>query len=151
MRTLAKRGFSSRQIAKMLTVEGVVSKHGIPQWNKTTIGRVLGGQGPLRVASPSPEHAQVAGIAGAARPRITPAPYGYRAEIYKLVPDRAQQRAIRRMRHMRTAGATFWQVAERLSADGVPAPRGPRWRPDTVRNILAGRGVVRARYQARHG
>ena len=40
-----------RQIAAILTDEGVPTKRGAPQWSKTTVGRILNGQGALRVAA----------------------------------------------------------------------------------------------------
>ena len=37
---------------------------------------------------------------------------------------------------MREGGATLQQIADRLAGDGVATPRGGRWHPATVRQIL---------------
>ena len=37
---------------------------------------------------------------------------------------------------MRSGGATLQRIADRLTAEGAPTPRGGRWHPSTVRTIL---------------
>ena len=37
---------------------------------------------------------------------------------------------------MRESGATLQQIADRLTLEGVPTPRGGRWHLSTVRSIL---------------
>lgn len=149
MRALRKRGFSMRQIAEVLTDEGVPTKRNAPRWSKTTVGRILNGQGAMRAtACAQTGESEPAAPVGRRLPRVTPAPYGYRARIHKLVADRAEQQTIRRMRIMRTAGASYRDIAKRLDAAGVRAPRAAHWRPDTVRRILATSGPLRTRVKS---
>jgi hypothetical protein len=43
-----------------------------------------------------------------------------------------------RIRQERAAGLTLRQIAERLTEDGVPTPRGGReWRPSSLERLLA--------------
>jgi DNA invertase Pin-like site-specific DNA recombinase len=146
MRVLRQRGFSFRQIAGLLTDEGVPTKRNAPTWNKTTIERILDGRGPLRAKVHARDGKPPDVIAGPPRPRVTPAPYGYRARIHKLVPHHGEQLVIRRMRRMRATGAGYRQIAARLDALGIPPTRSTHWHHETVRRIVEGRGPVRTRH-----
>ena len=44
--------------------------------------------------------------------------------------------ARRRIQELRAAGNTFQQIADRLTADGMPTPRGGRWHPGTIYKLL---------------
>ena len=47
----------------------------------------------------------------------------------------AEVEAVSRIIELREAGATYQQIADTLTAEGVPTKRGGRWYPATVRNI----------------
>jgi DNA invertase Pin-like site-specific DNA recombinase len=145
MQTLRKRGFSFRQIAELLTADGVPTKRNAPAWSDTSVNAVLNGRGALRATARARNGEPAATPAGPRPPRITPAPYGYRAKVNKLVPHQAEQAVIRRMRRMRRAGAGYREIATRLDGDGVPPPRSVKWHRGTVRHILLDGGLVRGR------
>ncbi len=63
------------------------------------------------------------------------APFGYRRNGDRLVPDAVQQRALRTMRQMHASGASYRQIAQRLTANGI-APRGKAWYASSVRDVL---------------
>jgi DNA invertase Pin-like site-specific DNA recombinase len=62
--------------------------------------------------------------------------YGYQAADKELVPDPAEQTAIRRIRRMDRAGLSLRAIAAALEAEGIPAKRGGRWHPTTVARVL---------------
>jgi site-specific DNA recombinase len=64
-------------------------------------------------------------------------PFGFRRVANKLVPDEVQQRALKKARSMRSAGASLRRIAAELDAMQV-APNGgaARWHPQTVKIIL---------------
>lgn len=66
------------------------------------------------------------------------APFGHKRDGVRLVPDPEQQRALATMRQMHADGASYRQIAERLTADGV-APRGRAWYASSVRDVLRSR------------
>jgi hypothetical protein len=65
-----------------------------------------------------------------------PRRYGYRVEEGQLVVVSDEARIVRRIFAERAAGLGQRQITRRLSADGIPAPRGGLWRRCTVRGIL---------------
>lgn len=64
------------------------------------------------------------------------APYGFRAEDGKLIPDATEQAVIARMQALREQGTSYNGIADSLNADGIPAKLGGIWRSQTVSNIL---------------
>lgn len=64
-------------------------------------------------------------------------PYGYRAVNRRLVPDRREQAALRRMRDLAATGASTREIAAALRAEGHPTKRGGSWSPPVVARILA--------------
>jgi DNA invertase Pin-like site-specific DNA recombinase len=150
MHALRRQGFSIRQIADALTAARIPTKRNAPQWNKTTVGRILNRQGAVRaVARAQTGDAEPQLSVGRPLPRITPAPYGYCAPIHNIVPDRAEQQTIKRMRQLRAAGATYRIIARQLYAAGVRPPRAAQWRPSTIRHILVDGGPIRYRLARR--
>ena len=65
-----------------------------------------------------------------------PVPFGYRRAGTNLQPDCGQQHTLERIRARIAAGASLRQVCGELEREGVPAPRGERWYPSSVRAIL---------------
>jgi len=53
-----------------------------------------------------------------------------------LVPNAAEQDAIRTMRELRTAGNSYPAICTELNTRGIPTKEGKPWLPMTVRNIL---------------
>jgi DNA invertase Pin-like site-specific DNA recombinase len=145
IRALRDQGFGMRQIAAILTDEGVPTKRAAGRWDKTTVGRILNGLGPLRVEAASQTGQPLDHPQPRQRVLVTPAPYGYRSHIYKLVPDQSEQRTIRRMRRLRAAGASYPQIARKLDALGVTPPRADYWRGSTIRSILINEPAARAK------
>jgi DNA invertase Pin-like site-specific DNA recombinase len=63
------------------------------------------------------------------------APFGYRLEGGRVVPDLKETRATSRARELRAKGLTCRGVVEALNREGVPC-RGKRWHLSTVHAIL---------------
>ena len=65
-------------------------------------------------------------------------PFGYKIADGKIVIAPEQAEAVRRMFKAYTAGQTFQQIADALSAQGIPyRPDTPRWNKNMVSRILA--------------
>jgi DNA invertase Pin-like site-specific DNA recombinase len=64
-------------------------------------------------------------------------PYGYRAVGRELVEDEKEQLALARMRELRTDGASYRAIAERIATEGHLPKRGGVWHPMTVRQVLS--------------
>jgi DNA invertase Pin-like site-specific DNA recombinase len=65
-----------------------------------------------------------------------PTPYGFDRAGNRLVPNGAEQKVIRQMRHWRQAGRTLAWIAETLTHRGIPAKRRGHWNAYGVRYIL---------------
>ncbi len=65
-------------------------------------------------------------------------PFGYQsdAERRSLVPDAAEQRALKSMRRWRAEGASFGDIARRLTERGIAPKDGKSWHAMTVKRIL---------------
>lgn len=64
-------------------------------------------------------------------------PYGWRAEGGELVKVEAEQKALKLMRSLRTAGSSYRTICQELEQQGFTTKRGgSRWLPATVRTIL---------------
>jgi len=68
--------------------------------------------------------------------RVGQVPFGYRVadDGRALVEDADEQRAVARVRELRSAGLTVAEVAERLASEGH-RPRGARWHATSVARI----------------
>lgn len=64
------------------------------------------------------------------------APFGYRAQGGKLVPDKKEQATITRARDLRGAGESLRSIGATLEAEGRKPRRSTRWHPRTVAAIL---------------
>ena len=65
-------------------------------------------------------------------------PFGYKIADGKVVTAPEQAEAVRRMFDAYTAGQTFQQIADALSAQRIPyRPDAPRWNKNMVSRILA--------------
>jgi DNA invertase Pin-like site-specific DNA recombinase len=62
--------------------------------------------------------------------------FGYRAEGRELVADDREQLARTRIVQLRADGLSLRAIAAVLESEGVPAKRGGRWHPTTVRAVL---------------
>lgn len=65
-------------------------------------------------------------------------PFGYKIADGKIVADSEQVEAVRRIFDAYTAGQTFQQIADALSAQGIPyRSDAPRWNKNMVSRIIA--------------
>jgi site-specific DNA recombinase len=64
------------------------------------------------------------------------APYGYRSEDGKLIPEKTEQRAIRRMTELRAKGYSYRRIAKALTEEGIFTRKGTRFRETQVIRIL---------------
>ena len=65
-------------------------------------------------------------------------PFGYKIADGKIVADSEQVEAVRRIFDAYTAGQTFQQIADALSAQGIPyRSDASRWNKNMVSRILA--------------
>jgi|HubBroStandDraft_6_1064221.scaffolds.fasta_scaffold110810_1 site-specific DNA recombinase len=72
-------------------------------------------------------------------------PFGFRRDGDKLVPDTAQQRALKTAKAMHGAGATLRQIAAKLEALGAtPNNGGSRWYAQSVKHVLTSRMATEA-------
>jgi DNA invertase Pin-like site-specific DNA recombinase len=62
--------------------------------------------------------------------------YGYQATDKELLPDPAEQAAIRRIRRLHRDGRSLREIVAALDAEGIPAKRGGSWHPTTVARTL---------------
>lgn len=65
------------------------------------------------------------------------APYGYRFDGGRVVPDDAEQRVIARARALKAQGMTFEAVAGELEVDGMLTRQGRPFAPSAVFKMLA--------------
>jgi DNA invertase Pin-like site-specific DNA recombinase len=90
----------------------------------TKLGGVRPGQRP-----PTAQEAREGAIAGAERVR--------------LVADHAAHRVLPRVAELRDGGASLATIAQTLSAEGFPTPRGGAWTATAVRRVLVRTGATR--------
>lgn len=64
-------------------------------------------------------------------------PLGMRVADRELVPDEAEQAAVRRMTALQAEGKSLREIAAVLEAEGFRAKRGARWYPSAVARTLA--------------
>jgi DNA invertase Pin-like site-specific DNA recombinase len=62
--------------------------------------------------------------------------FGSRAEDHELVPDPAEQAAIRRIGELHKAGASLRSIAATLAEEGHRPKRGDRWHAQTVARVI---------------
>jgi len=63
--------------------------------------------------------------------------YGFDRQGDSLVPNKAEQKIIRKIQRLYESGTSTYAIANRLTADKVPCKRGGvRWYPSTVRALL---------------
>ena len=62
--------------------------------------------------------------------------YGYVREGDKLKPVPGQQRALREMKELRTAGVSFNRIAEAMNRQGVKPNRGKEWYASSIKAVL---------------
>jgi site-specific DNA recombinase len=62
-------------------------------------------------------------------------PYGFFRSGDRLVPDTNQQRVIREVVELRESRCSFREIASWLNNEQVPAARGGRWSPMSVRSV----------------
>lgn len=63
-------------------------------------------------------------------------PYGFQTEGKALLTHEKEQLVLQRIFEWRKEGHSLWGIASRLNDLGVPAKKGGKWHPETVRNIL---------------
>lgn len=63
-------------------------------------------------------------------------PYGFDKAGDKIVPNDDEQEAIQLIQSLRDKGYSLRAIAAELDAEAIPAKKGGRWNPMTVRNIL---------------
>jgi site-specific DNA recombinase len=62
-------------------------------------------------------------------------PFGYVREDDRLVPDEDQQRVIKEIVELRESRCSFREIASWLNNEGIPAKKGGRWSPMSVRSV----------------
>lgn len=62
-------------------------------------------------------------------------PFGHDVVKGKLVPNHAEQQAIRRIKQLRSQGYSYNRIAKALDAEGIPAKTGGKWHPYAVQKI----------------
>lgn len=62
-------------------------------------------------------------------------PFGYFREGDRLVPDTDQQRVIKEILELRASRCSFREIAAWLNNEQIPAARGGRWSPMSVRSV----------------
>jgi len=143
MRRLYARGMPTREIARLLTSEGIPTPriYG-KRWGHTTVTRCLTAHGEVRKRTGSAV-AMPARTPSTSSPRPWPAPYGYRSAYGQLVPHRREQRVIARIFALRAEGISQAEIATRLNAKRISAPSGAAWSRYSIRHILTQRGAWR--------
>jgi len=63
-------------------------------------------------------------------------PMGYRAMGRELIPDEAEQAAVRRIIKLRGEGQSLRQIANVLDIEGLRSKRGGSWHPQTINRVL---------------
>ncbi len=66
----------------------------------------------------------------------SPTPFGFKRDGDKLVPDEAEQKALARMRGLRTKGKSYRAIAASLNRSKTPAKNGGAWFASSVRSTL---------------
>jgi hypothetical protein len=74
-------------------------------------------------------------------PRGAP-PYGWTVVDGELRPLEGEQAVLAKLRELRDAGLSYRQLVEHLDSAGIPARRGGRWHPMTVRGALSRHAVT---------
>ncbi len=122
-------------------VEGKIKRDDPEDPHRTFLRQVLGAASQLerglvsaRLQGGRRRKAAAGGYIGGARIHRR---YGVEVEDGEYVPVDAEQVVIRRMRTMRSEGATYRAIAGALDADGVEPPAGAAWGYSAVRKILA--------------
>jgi DNA invertase Pin-like site-specific DNA recombinase len=87
----------------------------------------------LRLRAGRRRKAESGGYAGDGSP-----PYGYEAVDGELRPVEAEQRAIGRIRELRSSGLSLRLIGDTLAAEGHSPKRGDRWHPQSLARILGG-------------
>lgn len=70
--------------------------------------------------------------------------FGYRFDTVRdvLLVDPLESEVVKRIFRLAAGGASGEEIARRLAAEGVPAPRGKRWHGSTVTRILHNRSYL---------
>ncbi len=63
-------------------------------------------------------------------------PYGFRVEAGRLVPDPSEQRAIARMKELRSEGYSYRRIADALVTEGVLTRKGTPFQQTQIIRIL---------------
>lgn len=63
-------------------------------------------------------------------------PYGFRDEGGRLIEDEQEQANIKSILILKESGMTLQEIADRLNKNGIPAKKGGKWHPQTVKNVL---------------
>ena len=66
----------------------------------------------------------------------SPIPYGFRREGNKLIEDKKEQRVVLLIQKQKVDGYSLRKIASELNNKGIPAKRGGRWFPSTIRYLL---------------
>lgn len=69
-------------------------------------------------------------------------PLGFDKVGWRLVPNPAEQRVVRRIVRERRRGHPLWQIASGLNAEKVPTKRGGQWHASTIR-VICGNALHR--------
>jgi hypothetical protein len=62
-------------------------------------------------------------------------PFGFQRDGDLLVADEEQQRVIRQILELRASRCSFREIAGWLNREAIPAKRGGRWSPMSVRSV----------------
>jgi DNA invertase Pin-like site-specific DNA recombinase len=65
-----------------------------------------------------------------------PTPFGFQRDGDTLILDQAEQRALTRMRRLRTKGKSYQAIAVALNRSGTPSKRGGVWHAPSTRSVL---------------
>jgi DNA invertase Pin-like site-specific DNA recombinase len=65
-----------------------------------------------------------------------PVPYGFTRDGNGLIENAEEQHVLRRIDRLRRRGHSYQRIADALNRSGVPAKRGSRWWPMTVRGVM---------------
>ncbi len=96
-------------------------------------GTQVGGEVADKLAALCAFNGQSAATPGGTKPQPTPRSNGTRARVSRHGPALES-----RMTEMRGSGMTLQEIADRLNAEKVPAPRGGVWEPSTVQAAIGG-------------
>ena len=96
-------------------------------------GTQVGGEVADKLAALCEPNGQSAATPGGTKPQPTPRSNGARARVSRHGPALES-----RMTEMRGSGMTLQEIADRLNAEKVPAPRGGVWEPSTVQAAIGG-------------